>query len=199
MKKKRGERGRPKGLSKRFKNTLYRGFRRGLCKQIIQSDFVVQSPLGLMALLEDSFIGWKGLKEDGTTWRVNWSKREQPRVFPLFQLSIDFFASPSVYTPGAFLPSISAVFFPSSLFLSSTRFFSPPLPFSTSVCSRFESNFHPPFFAGKSAERNFRWLIIFFHQFGSEELLDDYRYVRSSVRKCCHHRWFFFFFSCLSL
>lgn len=69
--------------------------------------------------------------------------------------------------------------------------FSPPLPFSTSVCSRFESNFHPPFFAGKSAERNFRWLIIFFHQFGSEELLDDYRYVRSSARKRCHHRWFF--------
>lgn len=145
MKKKRGERGRPKGLSKRFKNTLYRGFRRGLCKQIIQSDFVVQSPLGLMALLEDSFIGWKGLKEDGTTWRVNWSKREQPRVFPLFQLSIDFFASPSVYTPGAFLPSISAVFFPSSLFLSSTRFFSLPSPSQPPFVPDSKATFIPHF------------------------------------------------------
>lgn len=119
------------------------------------------------------------------------------RVFPLFQLSIDFFASPSVYTPGAFLPSISAVFFPSSLFLFSSLFFLPSSLLNLRLFS-IRSNFHPPFFAGKSAERNFRWLIIFF-QFGSEELLDDYRYVRSSVKKRCHCWFFFLFFFFFSL
>lgn len=70
--KKRRKRG-PKGLSKRFKNTLYRGFRRGLCKQIIQSDFVVQSPRA-RGPSRGFFYRLKRVEEGWNYWRVNWSK-----------------------------------------------------------------------------------------------------------------------------
>lgn len=63
-------------------------------------------------------------KEEDTTSRLE--EAREARVFPLFRLSMDFFASPSVYTPGAFLPSISAVFFPIFFFrLLFPPFFSP--------------------------------------------------------------------------
>ena len=75
-------------------------------------------------------------KEEDTANRLE--EAREARVFPLFRLSMDFFASPSVYTPGAFLPSISAVFFPIFFFLSPL----PALLFTiTSFVSRFEATF----------------------------------------------------------
>lgn len=115
-------------------------------------------------------------KEEDTTSRLE--EAREARVFPLFRLSMDFFASPSVYTPGAFLPSISAVFFPIFFFVSSSR----PSFHHHVVCSSIRSNFRLPFSVRRSPERNFRWLIILF-RFASKELLDDYRYVRSSVEE----------------